>query len=41
MNDEELISAGIHPGDPSLYPRRLEDVFSGTPERAEGLGPAR
>jgi hypothetical protein len=25
--DEVLRAAGIHPGDPSLYPRTLEDVF--------------
>jgi hypothetical protein len=25
--DEVLRSAGIHPGDPSLYPRTLDDVF--------------
>jgi hypothetical protein len=26
-NDEELIRAGIHPGDPSLYPQSHDDVF--------------
>ncbi|MGH9079947.1 MAG: hypothetical protein ACRDYE_07735 [Acidimicrobiales bacterium] len=25
-NDRELLAAGIHPGDPSLYPRSLEDI---------------
>jgi hypothetical protein len=25
--DEVLQRAGIHPGDPSLYPQKLEDVF--------------
>jgi hypothetical protein len=25
-NDQELMAAGIHPGDPSLYPRSLEDL---------------
>jgi hypothetical protein len=25
--DEVLRTAGIHPGDPSLYPSTLEDVF--------------
>jgi hypothetical protein len=25
--DEVLLAAGIHPGDPSLYPRTLDDVF--------------
>ena len=25
--DDVLRTAGIHPGDPSLYPRTLEDVF--------------
>ncbi|MCL2393295.1 MAG: hypothetical protein FWC87_01300 [Acidimicrobiaceae bacterium] len=29
-NDEELRRAGIHPGDPSLYPRGLDDVFAST-----------
>jgi hypothetical protein len=26
-NDGALRAAGIFPGDPSLYPRSLEDVF--------------
>ncbi len=26
-NDRELISAGIHPGDPSLYPSSLADLY--------------
>ncbi|MBO0693278.1 MAG: hypothetical protein J2P58_10315, partial [Acidimicrobiaceae bacterium] len=29
-NDEELRRAGILPGDPSLYPRGLDDVFAST-----------
>ena len=29
-NDEELMAAGIFPGDPSLYPQRLDDVFAAT-----------
>jgi len=29
-NDAELVRAGILPGDPSLYPRSLQDVFQGT-----------
>ncbi|HVM65692.1 MAG TPA: hypothetical protein VMU14_12585 [Acidimicrobiales bacterium] len=29
-NDAALVRAGILPGDPSLYPRSLEDVFQGT-----------
>ncbi len=42
--DDVLPAAGIHPGDPSLYPRTLEDVFpfghattpaAGGPARAE------
>ena len=46
--DEVLRAAGIHPGDPSLYPRTLEDVFPhGTPSppggssRANGTAAAR
>ena len=27
--DEVLRAAGIHPGDPSLYPRSLDDIFPG------------
>ncbi|MHB1533394.1 MAG: hypothetical protein ACYC1D_02050 [Acidimicrobiales bacterium] len=41
-NDVELVTAGIHPGDPSLYPRTLEDVFQSSaqpPGRGEA-GPA-
>lgn len=33
LNDQELMAAGIFPGDPSLYPRSLDDVFAAT----EGL----
>lgn len=29
-NDAELAAAGILPGDPSLYPRSLDDVFAAT-----------
>jgi hypothetical protein len=29
-NDEELRSAGITPGHPSLYPRSLDDIFAST-----------
>jgi len=39
--DEVLRAAGIHPGDPSLYPRSLDDVFPGgmgVPGPAEALG---
>ncbi len=39
--DEVLRAAGIGPGDPSLYPRSLEDVFPagmGAPAPAEVLG---
>lgn len=31
LNDRDLMSAGIHPGHPSLYPTSLEDVFAGPP----------
>jgi len=41
INDEELIAAGIHPGHASLYPQRLDDVFSGTPDQPEDSRPAR
>jgi hypothetical protein len=27
-NDEELLAAGIHPGDGSLYPKTLSDIFA-------------
>jgi len=37
-NDAELRRAGIFPGDPSLYPRSLDDVFQGT---APGSAPHR
>jgi hypothetical protein len=30
VNDQQLMAAGVFPGDPSLYPRRLEDVFAST-----------
>ena len=45
--DEVLRAAGIQPGDPSLYPRTLEDVFPfgtappHTPGPVEGGRPAR
>jgi hypothetical protein len=29
-NDHELLAAGIRPGDPSLYPRSLDDVYGPT-----------
>jgi hypothetical protein len=35
-NDRELSAAGIHPGDPSLYPTSLEDIYGGT-EDSSGL----
>jgi hypothetical protein len=41
MNDGELMAAGIHPGHPSLYPERLDDVFSGAPDRPEAARPGR
>jgi hypothetical protein len=28
-NDRELWAAGVHPGDPSLYPSSLEDIYGG------------
>lgn len=31
-NDRELMAAGIHPGDPSLYPASLAAVFGDDPE---------
>lgn len=34
-NDRILTAAGILPGDPSLYPGRLDDVFAGTAERPD------
>jgi hypothetical protein len=37
-NDEQLLAAGIHPGHPSLYPRRLEDLFAAT-EHLGGTAP--
>lgn len=37
-NDRELLAAGILPGDPSLYPTSLDDVFE--PGRSGGRGPA-
>ncbi|HVT42217.1 MAG TPA: hypothetical protein VHD39_04475, partial [Acidimicrobiales bacterium] len=42
--DDVLRAAGIHPGDPSLYPRTLEDVFphgAPPPATAPSEGPAR
>jgi hypothetical protein len=41
LNDGHLIAAGIHPGHESLYPRSLDDVFSGPPDQPEGPRPAR
>jgi hypothetical protein len=39
--DDVLQAAGIHPGDPSLYPTSLEDVFPfGTFADSAGLPPA-
>ena len=36
--DDVLQAAGIHPGDPSLYPTSLEDVFPfGTPTESAGM----
>ncbi len=46
-NDQELRAAGIHPGDPSLYPRSLEDIHgAGAPagrsgDRSDAGPPAR
>jgi hypothetical protein len=37
-NDRELLAAGILPGDPSLYPTSLDDVFE--PGRSGGRGAA-
>lgn len=31
-NDQALLAAGIGPGHPSLYPRRLDDVFAPGPD---------
>ncbi len=40
--DDVLRAAGIHPGDPSLYPRTLDDVFPFGRVAAESPGgPAR
>jgi hypothetical protein len=37
-SDEVLEAAGIRPGDPSLYPTSLEDVFPfGTPSESTGV----
>ena len=38
--DEVLRAAGIHPGDPSLYPRTLEDVFPHGTAPPPAPGPA-
>ncbi len=44
-NDRELMSAGIHPGDPSLYPRSLDDLHgagaASLPKHPEAGRPAR
>jgi hypothetical protein len=38
-NDRELLAAGILPGDPSLYPSSLDDVYGrGGPRTAPGRG---
>jgi hypothetical protein len=39
-NDEELMAAGVHPGDPSLYPERLEDLFAPAAPSAAANGAA-
>lgn len=40
-NDRELMAAGIMPGDPSLYPSSLDDVFEPGDPRAEDVaGPS-
>jgi hypothetical protein len=39
-NDQQLMAAGIFPGDPSLYPRRLEDVFASTAHLDPAAGAA-
>ena len=39
-NDAALVRAGILPGDPSLYPRSLDDVFRGTTVGAARVGVA-
>jgi hypothetical protein len=36
-NDSALVRAGILPGDPSLYPRSLDDVFQGTAVGTTGV----
>ena len=33
-NDRELLAAGVLPGDPSLYPTSLDDLFGPTPDGA-------
>ncbi len=38
-NDAELMAAGIGPGDPSLYPERLEDLFARVPGTAAPKSP--
>jgi hypothetical protein len=35
-NDRELMAAGIHPGDPSLYPASLDDVHGRIPPAQRG-----
>jgi hypothetical protein len=40
-NDEELMAAGVFPGDPSLYPERLADLFAPVPGAGDDRpGPA-
>ncbi len=41
VNDQELMAAGIRPGDPSLYPRSLDDVFAATADQGGDAGPPR
>jgi hypothetical protein len=39
-NDQELLDAGIRPGDPSLYPKSLEDLY-GPPDARMPAAPGR
>jgi hypothetical protein len=40
-NDAELMAAGIFPGDPSLYPHSLDDVFASTAHLGSPAGVSR
>jgi hypothetical protein len=40
-NDSELLAAGIRPGDPSLYPRSLDDLYGIGVDRERPDGPDR